>query len=1468
MLNHFLQKFCRHAAVAALLAAAVPVSASPSPRIQDIRIENSSLVISAEVPAYARRLLLEGSTRGDLRGWVPRASWTVEPGATQAVFRLPGTLAMEMFRVRADDVLPLDPALFRGTNRFAGRTIGEGTPGQIANGSFDRATGAEFFAQVNGSAAGAPVADGVLRSVQESDIWRVHGDRLYFFNPHRGLQVLDIANPAAPALLATLPLAGAGEQMYLLGDDHVVLLIRPPCRSWGTDAESAVVIVDVRGDRAVEAARVPVPGQIIESRLVGTALYLATQAYRQQAGSENWENILHIQPLDLADPAAPVVRPGLEYPGWPTALQATADLLLVAEQPAHDETRVRVLDISDPQGAVTERATLPVPGRVADKFKLHARDGVVTVIAETWQPARATMLRTFRLRPGTGHEALGSLEVGRGESLFGTRFDGDRAYIVTFLRVDPLWIIDLSDPARPRVAGELEIPGWSNYLHPLGDRLLTVGIDDVNGWRAAVQLFDVSDPATPALLSKVPLGDGWSYTEANSDEKALGVFPDEGLVLLPFAGDRGQGVQLIDLGRDSLTARGVIAGGDVVPRRSTLHGNRVLAISPRELVSVNISNRSEPQLQARLELAYPVDRVLLAGGHLLEFSGQELRVRTAAENSPVLDQLLLGEEPVLGALVRSSRLHLLQGHGRTLDWRWNETGQQWFTVTNTGLLRHSVYDLAALPAVSLLGSDEVEAEGQFGSGFQALEPLPGLLVWAGESQAHYGWPYGPIFVADFFPAVRPSAGMLVGDAAFGIGMFPFWGGHGGQNWHLAVDVQDETQPAFKSQVTGTNQTFGASRSYQPARGLLYFSTGDQESEVIGTNTWVSWHTEVTFVTNTYWQTNVTWTPVTVLVTNRLPRTEPIQAVRLNLPATAGAAGFAHSLALGHDGSIIAWGLNDDGQLGDLRHPSGPVPRSVTADSSFTRLAAGTSTSLALDASGQVWWWGREWFLPLPPGPGQSTPPVPPVISPARVVGLEDVQSVAAGHHFQLALQRGTVWVWGRNDRGQLGAGDLTDRAAPVALAGLPPVAAVSAGGYHALALTTTGEVWGWGSNTDGQVAPQAAAAVVATPLPIPVAGRAIAVAAGGRHSVALLEDGSVVTWGDALSGQLGHESAPAVGRIPNLPLVTRVAAGGLHTLALAADGRAFLTGSLSGPASDSPADGPRELTGLPPLRDISSGRNHALAIGLDGTLHALGEPAGGRLGEGVPLTVGATHWVTNVTLTTEWLTHETIELVTRLERHEQQIATTNSTPILRWFEKHRLHVLDYGAGAENPARRPPVELPGRLAGTALEGQLLFTTDDRTTGTTNVIVETVAHALAYDGVSAFLMDTLPLANLSQGESALTLSHDERLLVARGTYSGGEAGEVDAWSVGDDGKFVRTARLTLPARPSEFHSRGPLGLVRTSDGITLLDLRPQAVRVIRHAADAGCSYYWIERGDGSLTDGAWLPANEIGTIHLAP
>src|SRR5262249_44748012 len=101
--------------------------------------------------------------------------------------------------------------------------------------------------------------------------------------------------------------------------------------------------------------------------------------------------------------------------------------------------------------------------------------------------------------------------LGQGEQIYSVRFDGNTGYVVTYQQVDPLYTIDLSDPTAPKVVGQLDLQGYSAYLHPLGGGLLLGVGQDVSTTNneptgAQIELFDVSNPASPQLLAKTSLG--------------------------------------------------------------------------------------------------------------------------------------------------------------------------------------------------------------------------------------------------------------------------------------------------------------------------------------------------------------------------------------------------------------------------------------------------------------------------------------------------------------------------------------------------------------------------------------------------------------------------------------------------------------------------------------------------------------------------------------------------------------------------------------------------------------------------------------------------------------------------------------------------------------------------------------------------------------------------------------------------
>jgi uncharacterized secreted protein with C-terminal beta-propeller domain len=163
--------------------------------------------------------------------------------------------------------------------------------------------------------------------------------------------------------------------------------------------------------------------------------------------------------------------------------------------------------------------------------------------------SRVTTLRI----EGEDLQTLGATEdLAPGEQLFAVRFLGARAYLVTFRRIDPLFVVDVADPAHPQVLGQVDMPGFSEYLHPLDDgHLITIGVGANEpgtpvGVGVVLRLFDVRDPAMPRLTAVQMLAaDVWS--PARSNHLAFTFDSRHGLVALPYSR-----VQFFDAPRSSL----------------------------------------------------------------------------------------------------------------------------------------------------------------------------------------------------------------------------------------------------------------------------------------------------------------------------------------------------------------------------------------------------------------------------------------------------------------------------------------------------------------------------------------------------------------------------------------------------------------------------------------------------------------------------------------------------------------------------------------------------------------------------------------------------------------------------------------------------------------------------------------------------------------------------------------------------
>lgn len=213
------------------------------------------------------------------------------------------------------------------------------------------------------------------------------------------------------------------------------------------------------------------------------------------------------------------------------------------------ETRVDRFSIAGTKVGWQARGV--VPGTLINQFAMDEQDGYLRVATHT--TSSALVDGTWTNRNDNGVYILDTAgrtldEVGQvtglapGEELYAVRFVDDTAYLVTFLRTDPLFAVDLSDPTAPVVKGELVIPGFSNYLQSVGDGLLLgIGQERQPGsWNVHVHasLFDVSDPTDLKQLDRKFLDDGaqWSWTEAQFDPHAVLYSPEDGLLVLPVSG--------------------------------------------------------------------------------------------------------------------------------------------------------------------------------------------------------------------------------------------------------------------------------------------------------------------------------------------------------------------------------------------------------------------------------------------------------------------------------------------------------------------------------------------------------------------------------------------------------------------------------------------------------------------------------------------------------------------------------------------------------------------------------------------------------------------------------------------------------------------------------------------------------------------------------------------------------------------
>lgn len=238
-------------------------------------------------------------------------------------------------------------------------------------------------------------------------------------------------------------------------------------------------------------------------------------------------------------------------------------------------------------------------------------------------------------------------------------------------------------------------------------------------------------------------------------------------------------------------------------------------------------------------------------------------------------------------------------------------------------------------------------------------------------------------------------------------------------------------------------------------------------------------------------------------------------------AVAVGRGFGHGLVLRADGTVLAFGENDNGQLGDGTTETVDHPVAVVGLDDVVKVVGGSQHTVALRRDGTVWAWGRNQYGNL----GQGIADDEPHPEPAPVPTLADVVDIASGRDHVLALTAaGAVYAWGLNRSGQLGiglSGDEADRSAPTLIDGIDDGARVFAGGNMSFVLRADGTLWGFGQNFNGQLGTGDTTELVAPQTPVVGLEDIVDVGAGATHVTGMTRDGTPYVWGWNARGSLG-----------------------------------------------------------------------------------------------------------------------------------------------------------------------------------------------------------------------------------------------------------------------------------------------------------------------------------------------------------
>jgi len=641
---------------------------------------------------------------------------------------------------------------------------------------------------------------GAERAIAEADIIKVDGDTLYALSRYAGLSIIDISSPARLRMLGTHRSNAMPFEMYLndgvayvMYNDFGSYEVDDATGEWSWQSSSRMQALDVQNPaEIVLIADENVPGSIADSRMVGDIVYLVT--YENGWCWKCEKPSTRVVSFDVSNRKEFRRVDELRFDGdaesYQRSISVNQNRIYVAGPSWGDkDSSIQVVDVADPKGDLKLGAEIAIHGSVESRWQMDEYEGVLRVISQPtpWRSNDPPYVQTFTVSSSTVITPLATLavELPRPEDLRSVRFDGYRAYAVTFEQIDPLFTFDLSDPAQPKQVGELEIPGFVIHMEPRGDRIYALGYDNaVDNGSLHVSIFDVSVLAAPKMLDRVNFGGDWAYVGEDQDRihKAFNIMLDAGLILVPFGGGSWDenschysyqsGIQIIDVANDDLTLRGVAPQlGEA--RRSLMHRDHLFGVTDNAVQVFDITDRDHPVKKEQLEVARNISQIKVVGDKLMRF-GTDWWTSRATLDFTTLDAANTAEPvgdldlaSVIGeAEDECNNSSYWEGqvyvHGDTAyvprrSYRNWQSGGRWRYEQG---LTFYVVDLRDRAAPKLAGSFEVEqAEGEYLGGIVLTDHA--LLVGRGKGYYSYDPDTGargnPEYSYDIFDLADPRA---------------------------------------------------------------------------------------------------------------------------------------------------------------------------------------------------------------------------------------------------------------------------------------------------------------------------------------------------------------------------------------------------------------------------------------------------------------------------------------------------------------------------------------------------------------------------------------------------------------------------------------------------------------------------------------------------------------------------------------